>query len=212
MNNISRNVEEKIENKVTDKILLEKLAILSYKNKMKSFNSEISITKQKNSKIKEENKENIILNRNKRYSFISELEGENNNNIKYNKNKKRNKIKNDKPEEDIYKNKNEENFIKNKINYNKKKVIIIQYFFIYILFSPFNIIESKIIINENKVYNIKYNLYEIKLKLKGTGIINILSSSSSYNYTCPSNIDLIKGPYLNVTLPSNSHKWFRNRN
>ena len=29
--------------------------------------------------------------------------------------------------------------------------------------------------------------------------INILSSSSSYNYTCPSNIDLIKGPYLNVT-------------
>ena len=80
-----------------------------------------------------------------------------------------------------------------------KKVIIIQYFFIYILFSPFNIIESKIIINENKVYNIKYNLYEIKLKLKGTGIINILSSSSSYNYTCPSNIDLIKGPYLNVT-------------
>ena len=82
MNNISRNVEKKIENKVTDKILLEKLAILSYKNKMKSFNSEILITKQKNSKIKEENKENIILNRNKRYSFISELEGENNNNIK----------------------------------------------------------------------------------------------------------------------------------
>ena len=70
MNNISRNVEKKIENKVTDKILLEKLAILSYKNIIKSFNSEISITKQKNSLIKEENKENIILNRNKRYSLI----------------------------------------------------------------------------------------------------------------------------------------------
>ena len=41
MNNISRNVEKKIENKVTDKILLEKLTILSYKNKIKSFNSEI---------------------------------------------------------------------------------------------------------------------------------------------------------------------------
>ena len=70
MNNISRNVEKKIENKVTDKILLEKLAILSYKNIIKSFNSEISITKQKNNLIKEENKENIILNKNKRYSII----------------------------------------------------------------------------------------------------------------------------------------------
>ena len=74
-----------------------------------------------------------------------------------------------------------------------------QYFIIYILFSSFNIIESKIILKGNNIYSIAFDSYEIKLKLKGTGIINILGSSSLYNYPCPSNIYSIEGPILNIT-------------
>ena len=53
----------------------------------------------------------------------------------------------------------------------------------------FNTLETNIIFN-----SIKYNSYEIKLKVKRTGLKNILSSSSPYIYQCPSNI------YLNEIL------------
>ena len=53
----------------------------------------------------------------------------------------------------------------------------------------FNNLETNIIFN-----SIKYNSYEIKLKVKGTGLKNILSASSPYIYQCPSNI------YLNEIL------------
>ena len=69
------NFSGKDENKLHKKILLEKLANLSYKNKTKTLNNKNKISiekriKQNNSNINEENKENIIINKNKNYSFI----------------------------------------------------------------------------------------------------------------------------------------------
>ena len=50
-------------------------------------------------------------------------------------------------------------------------------------------------LGKNLIFNsIKYNSYEIKLKVKGTGLKNILSASSPYIYQCPTNI------YLNEIL------------
>ena len=210
------NFSRKDENKLNKKILLEKLANLSYKNKTKTLNDKNKISiekriKQNNSNINEENKENIIINKNKNYSFIIDSKG-GNNNIKYKKCETTNKIKNNRinknikflkniiHKENIYNNKNNENIIKNKFNYRYKKEKIIKYIIIYILFSLFNNIDSKINLSSNKNLNgVTFSSYEIKLKLKGTGIKNILGSSSSYSFTCPSNIDLIRGPYLNIT-------------
>ena len=66
---------------------------------------------------------------------------------------------------------------------------IIKYFIIDILLSRFYIIKSLINLKNDKIcyYIILYS-YEITLKIKGTGIKNILSSSSSHIYPCPTNI------------------------
>ena len=79
---------------------------------------------------------------------------------------------------------NNKNIIKNFIKCNNNiRLLIIIYFIINILFYNFGIIYSL-------PSNIAYNSYEIKLKVKGTGLKNILGSSSPYNFSCPSEIYL----------------------
>ena len=87
------------------------------------------------------------------------------------------------------------NKLKNKINYKYKSTHTKKYLIIYILLCLFCNINSQI----NKVNKIiMFYSYEITLKVKGTGTKNILSSSSSHIYPCPSKI------YLNNRLVSAS--------
>ena len=90
------------------------------------------------------------------------------------------------------------NKMKNKFNfYEYKSSHTIKYLIIYIILCLLCDINSQIYFRKNKKYKIIiYYSYEITLKVKGTGIKNILSSSS-FIYPCPSNI------YLNNELVQN---------
>ena len=91
--------------------------------------------------------------------------------FEYKNNENENKIQND--NKNIIK-----NFLKSN---NNKRLLIIIYFIINILFCNFGIIYSF-------PSNIAFNSNEIKLKVKGTGLKNILGSSFSYNLNCHSEI------------------------
>ena len=80
-------------------------------------------------------------------------------------------------------------------NHNFLIINIIKYIFINILLYQFCIINSLNNFPRNKIRKIiKYHSHEITLKVKGIGIKNILSDSSSFIYPCPSHI------YLNERL------------
>ena len=129
---------------------------------------------QKNNKINE----NIIYsNINKKHSLSYEKERQN--------------IK-------IVKNKNYFEYINIKNKY--KRIQTIKYFIIFIIFHHFYYINCQLKFGLNKYINtIKFYSYEITLKVKETGTKNILSSSSSYNYPCPSNIYLDNDLIQNIT-------------
>ena len=70
-----------------------------------------------------------------------------------------------------------------------KGFFIIFYYIMNILFCNFNIVYSIINLRANIAFNnIIFNSYEIKLKIKGIGLKNILSASSDYIYQCPFSI------------------------
>ena len=96
---------------------------------------------------------------------------------------------------EIYKN----NKFKNKYNfYEYKSSHAIKYLIIYIIFCLFCNINSQNFFRNSKINKIIiFYSYEITLKVKGTGIKNILSFSSSFIYPCPSKI------YLNNELVQN---------
>ena len=108
--------------------------------------------------------------------------------------------------------KNSSNYKTQRENINYKKYIrleMIKYFIISILFCHFCSINSLINLEKDTIYNrIAFHSYEIKLKLNGTGVKNILSSSSYHNYPCPSYIylknelvsqEITNCHYINIT-------------
>ena len=125
------------------------------------------------------------------------------------------KIKNIYNRNNIYKNNIKEKN-KNKFNSYKQKINLIMCFLIiFVLIMKFGIINSYIKLPEYKINpNIRYNSYEIILKVKGTGIKNILSISHSHIYPSPSNIYInnelilynINYNYINITEPNSEIK------
>ena len=144
----------------------------------------------------------------------------NDNNIKEKNISSDEKYENEKIIKDIVKerqafNNSKENCNNIKYNYNKyKRVQIIKSFIINILLCHFCIINTLINFELNINYKkIKYYSYEIKLKIKGTGMQNILSASSSYTYQCPDIIyqnnliqDVIDCHYINIKEPDSEIK------
>ena len=90
-------------------------------------------------------------------------------------------------------------FLKNNNKSYKKMNYTIKKIYMYILLSLFCNILSQIDLRKNEMYKIIIHYsQEITLKVKGPGIKNILTTSSSYNiYNCPHNI------YLNNELITN---------
>ena len=198
-----------------NKIYITKLKF-SKKNENKKTSKRLSIAKiSKNNEIDFElndSKKNfeVDLNLDNNYIFKNNFEEYNqmssikkinlkdNNDIKLNKIQKneisenKNIVKNIHDKE-IYSHNIIKNFHKSINKYNGFLIII--YFIMDILFCNFDIVYSIINLCSNQIYNnIMLNSYEIKLKVKGTGLKNILSASSPYIYQCPSNI------YINEIL------------
>ena len=95
-----------------------------------------------------------------------------------------------------YKENNSYNKIKNNANlYESKRTNKEKYWILYILIYLFCNINSQVNVRKNNIniIIISYS-YEITIKVKDIGIKNILSSSTSYSYPCPSKI------YLNNEL------------
>ena len=142
------------------------------KTKVKSYNK-ITNTKKNNLKYKNDVKDNKIQ--------------------KHDINKNKKSVKNNIQEKGIYN--HDINNNSHKYNDKHKLLLIIIYFIMNILICLFSNAHSVNNLGKNLIFNsIKYNSYEIKLKVKGTGLKNILSASSPYIYQCPTNI------YLNEIL------------
>ena len=136
--------------------------------------------------------------------------------VKVNKNYMKNII----TEKSILENDNiKEKLIKMKYYYYKfNKIQLINYFIIYILLFKLYFINSLIYLNlKNALKNIAYFSYEITLKVKNTGLNNILGSSSSngnHIYPYPSNIyindelvqDYTDCHFINIIEPESNIK------
>ena len=129
------------------------------------------------------------------------------NDFRYKNNENENKSQNDDKnimkyfvqEKEVYKYNNNDNF--NKYYNNKyERFIIVIYFIMSILFCHFGNAYSFINLRTRKNSNdITFYSYEIKLKVKGTGLKNILGSSSHYNWCCPSKIYIKNKLFQNYT-------------
>ena len=113
-----------------------------------------------------------------------------------------NDIKNNNRERDINDISIKENLFKNKYYKNYKSIHLINDFIIVILLCHFYIVNSIINFKKDNIFNkIKFYSYIITLKVKDTGVKNILSNTNIneniHIYPCPSNI------YLNDELTQN---------